>query len=68
MTQTMSTGFIAITGGVLALSAANLGVAAAAASKNMNGRYVVASGKDQGVPFNDDYASKGHEYFDVWAH
>ena len=33
----------------------------------MNGKYVVASGSKQGVPFNDDYASKGHEYFDVWA-
>mmetsp|Transcript_107539 Transcript_107539/g.335282 ORF Transcript_107539/g.335282 Transcript_107539/m.335282 type:complete len:685 (-) Transcript_107539:95-2149(-) len=33
----------------------------------MNGRYFVASGGRQDVPFNDDYASKGHEYFDVWA-
>ena len=33
----------------------------------MNGRYLVASGGRQGVPFNDDYASKGHEYFDVYS-
>ncbi|KAH3737860.1 uncharacterized protein LOC127850309 [Dreissena polymorpha] len=36
-------------------------------AENMNGRYLVASGSNQGVPFNDDYASKGHEYFDVWS-
>ena len=30
-------------------------------------RYRVASGARQDVGFNDDYASKGHEYFDVWA-
>ena len=34
---------------------------------NMNGAYPVASGADQDVPFNTDYASKGHKYFDVWA-
>ena len=34
---------------------------------NMNGAYPVASGADQDVPFNTDYASKGHRYFDVWA-
>jgi hypothetical protein len=36
---------------------------------NMNGRYLVATGDKMGpqVPWNDDYASKGHEYFDVWA-
>lgn len=33
----------------------------------MNGRYLVASGGSQGVPFNDDYSSKGHEYFDVYS-
>ena len=33
----------------------------------MNGEYVVASGGKFDVPFNTDYASKGHEYFDVWA-
>ncbi|KAK3083427.1 hypothetical protein FSP39_022315 [Pinctada imbricata] len=33
----------------------------------MNGRYMVASGGNQGVPYNDDYASKGHEYFDVYS-
>ncbi|KAL4225559.1 hypothetical protein ACF0H5_016247 [Mactra antiquata] len=37
------------------------------APSNMNGRYVVASGGNQGVPFNDDYGSKGHEYFDVYS-
>eukprot|EP01048_Picozoa_sp_COSAG05_P009463 COSAG05_NODE_779_length_7389_cov_2.677503_2_plen_196_part_00 len=36
-------------------------------SGNMNGKYAVSSGGDIGVPFNDDYASKGYEYFDVWA-
>jgi len=36
-------------------------------SGNMNGRYSVASGMRQDVPFNDDYASKGHEFFDVWS-
>ena len=34
---------------------------------NMNGKYSVASVDRQNVPFNDDYASKGHEYFDVWS-
>lgn len=33
----------------------------------MNGRYLVASGGNQAVPFNDDYSSKGHEYFDVYS-
>ena len=46
------------------------GVAAAAAavapSGNMNGEYVVSSGAGKSAPrFNSDYASKGHEYFDV---
>ena len=36
-------------------------------SGNMNGRYIVASVGKQGVPFNDDYKSKGHEYFDVYT-
>jgi len=36
-------------------------------TKNMNGKYSVASGAKQDVDFNDDYTSKGHEYFDVWA-
>ena len=48
------------------------GVAAAAAavapSGNMNGEYVVSSGAGKSAPhFNSDYASKGHEYFDVWS-
>eukprot|EP00325_Prymnesiales_sp_UTEX-LB-985_P010507 CAMPEP_0174696172 /NCGR_PEP_ID=MMETSP1094-20130205/2390_1 /TAXON_ID=156173 /ORGANISM="Chrysochromulina brevifilum, Strain UTEX LB 985" /LENGTH=884 /DNA_ID=CAMNT_0015892883 /DNA_START=17 /DNA_END=2671 /DNA_ORIENTATION=+ len=38
-----------------------------ATAGNMNGKYSVASVDKQDVPFNDDYASKGHEYFDVWA-
>ena len=38
-----------------------------AATSNMNGRYSVSSVGKTDVPFNDDYASKGHEYFDVWA-
>ena len=33
----------------------------------MNGDYLIASGANQGVAFNNDYASKGMEYFDVWA-
>jgi len=33
----------------------------------MNGKYSVASGNRQDVAFNDDYAAKGHEYFDVWG-
>ena len=39
-------------------------------SGNMNGRYRVATGGKGPLPlgtFNDDYASKGHKYFDVWA-
>lgn len=42
-------------------------LAASTGSGNMNGKYRVASGARQDVGFNDDYASKGHEYFDVWA-
>lgn len=42
-------------------------LAVAGNAENMNGRYMVASGDRFDVPFNDDYASKGHEYFDVWA-
>lgn len=33
----------------------------------MNGRYTVFSGGKEAVGFNDDYASKGHEYFDVYS-
>ena len=33
----------------------------------MNGKYIVASGGNQHVNFNDDYQSKGHEYFDVYS-
>eukprot|EP00750_Incisomonas_marina_P031514 INCI8217.1.p1 GENE.INCI8217.1~~INCI8217.1.p1 ORF type:complete len:885 (+),score=119.99 INCI8217.1:128-2782(+) len=42
------------------------GVASATAA-NMNGKYIVNTGTKQGVNYNDDYASKGMEYFDVWA-
>ncbi len=38
-----------------------------AASGNMNGRYSVTSVDKFDAPFNDDYASKGHEYFDVYS-
>ena len=44
---------------------ASLGVTALA--ENMNGKYAIASGSRQNVAFNDDYASKGHEYFDVYT-
>ena len=33
----------------------------------MNGRYTVVSGEKEAPEFNDDYASKGHEYFDVYS-
>ena len=36
-------------------------------ASNMNGEYVVASGNNQNVNYNTDYASKGYEYFDIWA-
>lgn len=35
--------------------------------QNMNGLYYVASGGNQDTKFNSDYASKGHEYFDVYS-
>ena len=37
------------------------------AGQNMNGLYYVASGGIQDTKFNTDYASKGHEYFDVYS-
>ena len=43
------------------------GVACACLAANMNGRYSVSSVDKQDVPFNDDYASKGYEFFDVWS-
>jgi len=43
------------------------GVPTTAPSGNMNGKYSVTSGGDLDTNFNDDYASKGYEYFDVWA-
>ena len=46
------------------------GVAMATASGNMNGRYYVKAGGSNpefASSWNDDYASKGYEYFDVWA-
>ena len=54
-------------GEAIAMLVAVLGTLAAEASGNLNGRYTVTSVDKLGVPFNDDYASKGHEYFDVWA-
>ena len=36
-------------------------------SSNMNGKYIVTSGNHVGVTFNDNYESKGHEYFDVYS-
>jgi len=41
--------------------------AAVAMGENMNGRYSIANGGRQGIPFNDDYASKGHEFFDMYT-
>jgi hypothetical protein len=41
--------------------------AAVAAAENMNGRYSVTSGIRHDVDFNDDYAARGHEFFDVWS-
>mmetsp|Transcript_58745 Transcript_58745/g.128742 ORF Transcript_58745/g.128742 Transcript_58745/m.128742 type:complete len:880 (+) Transcript_58745:49-2688(+) len=38
-----------------------------ASAVNMNGKYLVGTGDKMPVDFNDDYASKGHEYFDVWS-
>ena len=48
------------------------GVSAGAPAANMNGAFLVATGSskqggDPVVSFPDSYASKGHEYFDVWA-
>jgi len=36
-------------------------------SGNMNGKYLVASGGRQAVPYNDDYKSKNYKYFDVYS-
>ena len=33
----------------------------------MNGKYRIASGQRQDVAFNDDYASKGMEYVDLYS-
>ena len=49
------------------LAAAAAAASSTAPSNNMNGKYRVASADRRDVPFNDDYASKGHEYFDVWS-
>jgi hypothetical protein len=48
-------------------TAAAAGLAATASAANMNGDYVVATTSKQAVEYNSDYASKGQEYFDVWA-
>ena len=34
---------------------------------NMNGKYAVSSRGEVNTNWNSDYASKGYEYFDVWA-
>ena len=42
----------------------------AQAHKNMNGMYLVSESttrKDAPKPFSSDYASKGYEFFDVYA-
>ena len=47
-----------------------VGIAAglpAAKSGNLNGKYSVTSGGNLHTGFNDDYASKGYEYFGVFA-
>ena len=44
-----------------------VGTVHAAASKTMNGEYAVTSVGDVDTNWNSDYASKGYEYFDVWA-
>jgi len=49
------------------LLATTTAAALTAKSGNMNGKYAVSSKGDISVPWNDDYASKGYEYFDVWA-
>jgi hypothetical protein len=36
-------------------------------AQNMNGKYAVTSRGDVDTDYNTDYASKGYEYFDVWA-
>lgn len=36
-------------------------------TNNLNGKYSVWSGSGEAKFFNDGYASKGHEYFDVWS-
>lgn len=36
-------------------------------TSNMNGRYIVRNGESIASSFNDNYASKGHEYFDVYT-
>ena len=43
------------------------GCIARAAAPNLNGKYQVATTGDLDVPFNTDYESRGHEFFDVWA-
>jgi len=40
---------------------------ASPAPGNMNGKYSVSSGVRMDVAFNDDFAAKGHEHFDVWS-
>jgi len=44
-----------------------LAAAGIAAGANLNGDYSVSSGGRHDVAFNSDYASRGHEFFDVWS-
>mmetsp|Transcript_42291 Transcript_42291/g.76666 ORF Transcript_42291/g.76666 Transcript_42291/m.76666 type:complete len:891 (-) Transcript_42291:222-2894(-) len=44
--------------------AASLG---ACGATNLNGKYLVSSGTRERVNFEDNYAERGHEYFDIWS-
>merc|ERR1719473_1701897 len=52
---------------ILALCCVVIAAAAPTKGGNMNGKYSVSSRGDLHTNFNDDYASKGYEYFDIWA-
>lgn len=52
----------------LSTTAALAAVASAAPKKaTMNGEYAVTSVGDVDTNWNSDYATKGYDYFDVWA-
>ena len=52
----------------LATSTLTSTLAAAAASGNMNGKYLISSGgHGPGVTYNDDYSTKDYHFFDTWA-